>query len=87
MGRMTRMVRIFLLFGLLILGLALIMIWRDDRAPDAAQSAVSGGEPRIGRSTLSHGGPVAGPSSEMPGRSKNPPKTLTVNESDEASKR
>ncbi|MGZ8382774.1 MAG: hypothetical protein ACXWWE_02050 [Nitrospira sp.] len=60
--KVTGLARILLVFGLLVLVVALMVLWRDDRPANLEKSGASLEEPRVGRSTLSHGGPgVSGP--------------------------
>ena len=84
---MTGLSRILLVFGLLVLGVAVMVLWRDDRSATLDQPATSTGEPRVGRSTLSHGGPgIASPpdTRERPAR---PDKHVPPDPSSYATKR
>lgn len=67
---MTRFVRILLLLGLLVAGVALLMLRVAERPNAHENSAASTGSQRVGRSTLSHGGPVDG---SLPGNMQRPP--------------
>ena len=78
--------RILLLFGLLVLALAVIVLWQDDRAAKQENSAAASGEPRVGRSTLSHGGPGAGGAPDTSGRSLNPLQIAPSDQSPEAAR-
>jgi hypothetical protein len=53
-------VRIFLVLGFAVLGLALVILWREDHTTAPPGPAAPPGSPLFGRSTLSHGGPAAG---------------------------
>ncbi|MCW5799269.1 MAG: hypothetical protein KIT40_12260 [Nitrospira sp.] len=55
----TRLVHIVLLIGLLVAGVVLLMLGIGDR-PNEETAATTPGSQRLGRSTLSHGGPGAG---------------------------
>ena len=80
-------VRMLLLLGPLVLGLAYVMLWANGRPTASVQSAISDRAPEIGRSALSHGGPGAGRPFDVAGPSKKPLRNLPLNESVEASKR
>ncbi|ULA69003.1 MAG: hypothetical protein LZF62_380192 [Nitrospira sp.] len=67
---MTRFVRILLLLGLLVAGVALWMLRVVERPSAQENSAAPMGSQRTGRSTLSHGGPVDG---SPPGNSQRLP--------------
>ncbi|MEK6801241.1 MAG: hypothetical protein AABZ34_01050 [Nitrospirota bacterium] len=78
---MTGVTRILVLLGLLVLGVALFMLGRDERP--AALSV----EPRIGRSTLSHGGPGAGSIPVAPAEAPSADRRLPSNQSPYATTR
>ena len=68
----TGLARILLVFGLLVLVVGLLILWRDDRSANLEQSGVSSGAPRPGSSTLSHGGPTMNGHLDPQGRSLKP---------------
>ncbi|MEP7151479.1 MAG: hypothetical protein ABI856_07215 [Nitrospira sp.] len=81
------MARILLVFGVVVLVVALMVLWRDDRPANLEKSGASLGEPRVGRSTLSHGGPgVSGPP-EAQGRPLKPVDNVPSDQSPQAIKR
>jgi len=80
-------VRILLLLGLLVLGLAMIVRWQDDRVAAPEKSIASPEGPRLGRSTLSHGGPPVGGRPDVPERPLKPLQTVPSDPSPQATKR
>ncbi|CAE6774310.1 conserved hypothetical protein [Nitrospira defluvii] len=65
---MTRLARNLVGLGLLGAGAAALWLSSGERPAEQAGSTVSPGSQRVGRSTLSHGGPAAGSLSEPSGR-------------------
>ncbi|MBS0172311.1 MAG: hypothetical protein JSR62_18360 [Nitrospira sp.] len=65
---MTRLARILVAVGLLLASVAALWLGGRERSAQQAESPVSPGSPRVGRSTLSHGGPATGPLPEQSGR-------------------
>ena len=78
---MTGVTRILVLLGLLMLGVALFTLGRDERP------AASSVEPRIGRSTLSHGGPGAGSIPVAPAEAPSADRRIPSNQSPYATTR
>ena len=78
---MTGVTRILVLLGLLVLGVALFTLGRDERP------AASSVEPRIGRSTLSHGGPGAGSIPVAPAEAPSVDRRIPSNQSPYATTR
>ena len=78
---MTGVTRILVLLGLLVLGVALFMLGRDERP------AASSVEPRIGRSTVSHGGPGAGSIPVAPAEAPSADRRIPSNQSPYATTR
>lgn len=72
---MTGVTRILVLLGLLVLGVVLFILGRDER-PTASSV-----EPRIGRSTLSHGGPGAGSIPVVPAEAPSADRRIPSNQS------
>lgn len=56
---MTGLARVLVLLGLLVLGVALMLLRQHEHTGSSEGPSMSAGEPRVGRSTLSHGGPGA----------------------------
>jgi hypothetical protein len=84
-GRVTGLVRIFLLLGLLVLGVGVVLIWQDERATGLKKPTASPGEQqRVGRSALSHGGPGAGAPLGSQERSLNPVRSLPSEQTPES---
>ena len=78
---MTGVTRILVLLGLLVLGVALFTLGRDERP------AASSVEPRIGRSSLSHGGPGAGSIPVAPAEAPSADRRIPSNQSPYATTR
>lgn len=85
--KVTGLARILLVFGLLVLVLALMVLWRDDRPANLKKSGVSLGEPRVGRSTLSHGGPGVDGPRDAQGRLLKPIDNVPSDQPPQATKR
>jgi hypothetical protein len=83
----TGLARIFLVFGLLVLVAVLMVLWRDNRTVFSKQPSTSTGEPQVGRSTLSHGGPGVGGSPGAQERQLNPAQHIPSDQSPYATKR
>ncbi len=84
---MSGLARILLVFGLLVLGATVMVLWQDDRTVQLGKPALGPGEPRVGRSTLSHGGPGVGGSSGAPGLPMKPAQNVIPEHSSQAAKR
>ena len=57
---MNRLARIVLLVGLMVAGVALLLMLGKERPDMSDRSSAPAGSQRVGRSALSHGGPGAG---------------------------
>ena len=78
--------RILLLWGLLVIGMAVLMLWKDDRVANPEKSLASPRDPRVGRSTLSHGGPSVGGLPDTQGHSLEPLQNIPSEQSSQATK-
>lgn len=85
--KVTGLARILLVFGLLVLGVALMVLWRDDRTVSPEQPSISIQDPRVGRTTLSHGGPGVGSPSDMRERPPRPDQNVPLDQASDATKR
>lgn len=70
------MVRILILFGLMVLSIAVVMFWQRDRPANPEKAEAPPGETRVGRSTLSHGGADISGLSDAQGRSMKPAQNI-----------
>jgi hypothetical protein len=84
---MSGLARILLVFGLLVLGATVLVLWQDDRTANVGNPASGPGDPRVGRSTLSHGGAGVGGSSGAPGLPMKPAQNVISEHSPQATKR
>lgn len=84
---MSGWARILLVFGLLVLGATVMVLWQDARTAHVGKPAPGPGEPRVGRSTLSHGGPDVVGSSGAPGLPMKPAQNVIPEHSPQATKR
>ncbi len=85
--KVTGLARILLVFGLLVLVVGLLILWREDRPANPEQSGVSSGAPRPGNSTLSHGGPTVNGPLDSQGRSLQPVENIPPGQYPQATKR
>jgi len=76
---MTGSARILVVIGIVVLGVAVMVLWWDERTVPSERPTASPAEQRVGRSTLSHGGPAVGSLPDGPPRPSLPDRNVPSN--------
>jgi hypothetical protein len=75
----TGSARILVVVGIVVLGVAVMVLWRDERTVPSVKPTASPAEQRVGRSTVSHGGPATDSLPDAPQRPSLPDRNVPSN--------